>query len=258
MPSPLPTLFVSHGAPSLVLEEVPARDFLAGLAATLPRPRAIVVASAHWLTDAPTVDTVLRPSTIHDFSGFPPELYAMRYAAPGAPELATRIRALLAAGDMACTGAERGLDHGAWVPLTLLYPQADVPVLQVSLQPQLGPAHHLKLGRLLEPLRHDGVLVIGSGSATHNLRELAPGGSTPAWAREFDDWLHAAITAGDDGALVDYLRVAPSARRNHPTAEHYLPLLVALGAAGLGARGRALHRSFTYGSLSMADYAFAN
>jgi len=256
MTTPLPTLFISHGAPSLVLEDVPARDFLAGLAATLPRPRAIVVASAHWLTNEPTVDTSARPRTIHDFSGFPAEMYQMRYTAPGSPELATRIQELLRAGGLACRGEERGLDHGAWVPLTLVYPQADVPVLQVSLQPQLGAAHHLRLGELLAPLRHEGVLVIGSGSATHNLRELAPGAPTPAWAADFAAWLTAAVVAGDATALTDYLRVAPAAQRNHPTAEHYLPLLVALGAAGPRARGRALHGSFTYGSLSMAMFAF--
>jgi 4,5-DOPA dioxygenase extradiol len=260
MAKSLPTLFISHGAPSLMLEEVAARDFLNGLAAdlatTLPRPRAIVVASAHWVTDAPVVDTSLRPRTIHDFSGFPAELYAMRYPAPGAPELAARIQELLRAGGLPCRGEERGLDHGAWVPLSLAYPAADVPVLQISLQPQLGADHHLRLGGLLAPLRHEGVLVIGSGSATHNLRELAPGAPVPDWAARFDDWLATAVAAGDGAALTGYLQAAPAARRNHPSAEHFLPLLVAFGAAGPGARGRTLHRSFTYGSLSMATFAF--
>jgi len=254
----MPTLFVSHGAPSLVLEQEPARDFLAGLASQLPRPTAIVVASAHWETQAPMVDRSARPATIHDFSGFPPELYAMRYPATGSPALAERIAALVSAAGMACHSVERGLDHGAWSPLTLIYPHAEVPVLQLALQPALGPAHHFALGRALAALPGEGVLVLGSGGATHNLGALRwGGGPTPAWASQFDDWLAGAALRGDGEALVDYQRQAPQARQNHPTAEHYLPILVALGAAGAGARGRALHRSFTYGSLSMATYAFA-
>ncbi len=254
----MPTLFISHGAPSLVLEQGAARDFLAQLASQLPRPTAIVVASAHWETAAPAVDRAQVPGTIHDFSGFPPELYAMTYAAPGNPALAERIAGLMAAAGMACQLVERGLDHGAWSPLTLIYPRADVPVLQLALQPGLGPAHHLALGRALAALPGEGVLVLGSGGATHNLGALRwGGGPTPAWASQFDDWLAAAAVRGDGEALVDYQHQAPHARQNHPTSEHYLPILVALGAAGAGARGLALHRSFTYGSLSMATYAFA-
>jgi 4,5-DOPA dioxygenase extradiol len=254
----MPTLFISHGAPSLALEPAPARDFLAGLASQLPRPSAIVVASAHWETPAPAVDRSSAPATIHDFSGFPPALYAMTYPAPGSPALSERIAGLLAAAGLACQRVERGLDHGAWSPLTLIYPHADVPVLELALQPALGPAHHLALGRALAALPGEGVLVLGSGGATHNLGALRwGGGPTPAWASQFDDWLADAAVRGDGEALVDYQRRAPQARQNHPTAEHYLPILVALGAAGAGARGRALHRSFTYGSLSMAAYAFA-
>jgi 4,5-DOPA dioxygenase extradiol len=255
----MPTLFVSHGAPSLVLEREPARDFLAQLAGQLPRPSAIVVASAHWETAAPMVDRSLRPEIIHDFSGFPRELYAMTYPAAGSPALAERIAGLLNAAGLECRSVERGLDHGAWSPLKLIYPQAEVPVLQLALQPALGPAHHFALGRALSSLPGEGVLVLGSGGATHNLGALrwGAGGTTPAWASQFDDWLADAALRGDGEALIDYQRKAPQARQNHPTAEHYLPILVALGAAGAGARGRALHRSFTYGSLSMATYAFA-
>ncbi len=255
---PMPTLYISHGPPSLVLEQTPARDFLAGLAAQLPRPRAIAVASAHWETQAPTVDRARNPATIHDFSGFPAELYAMTYAAPGSPELAGRIAGLLDQAGLSCHQVERGFDHGAWSPLALIYPHADVPVVEIALQPGLGPAHHLALGAALATLPGEGVLVIGSGSATHNLGALRMGGgATPAWARAFDEWLADAARRGDGQALVDYQHAAPHARENHPTAEHYLPILVALGAAGAGARGRALHRSFAYGSLSMASYAFA-
>ena len=190
--------------------------------------------------------------------GFPDEMYAMRYDAPGSPGLAEKILdRLVKAGFANARTVERGLDHGAWVPLKLMYPAADIPVLQIALQPQLGAAHHLALGNALHGLGDEGVLVIGSGSATHNLAEIRFGGGMPAgWATVFDDWLCAAAVAGDVDALVDYRRRAPHAARNHPSEEHYFPLLVALGAAGVGARGEILHRSMTFGSLSMTDIAF--
>lgn len=250
-------IFVSHGAPTLILEDVPARTFLAGVLAGQSKPRAVVVASAHWLTAAPEVDALAHPRTIHDFQGFPAELYAERYPAPGDPELAREIAAELAAHGLEARTVDRGLDHGAWVPLRLALPAADVPVLEVSLQPHSGAAHHLRLGRALARFTTQDVLVLGSGSATHDLRSLAaPGSATPGWVTEFDDWLADAVERGDEDALVDYRRRAPHAARNHPTEEHYLPLLVAFGAAGPGARGRVLHRSTTYGVLSMAAYAF--
>jgi 4,5-DOPA dioxygenase extradiol len=253
----LPSLFVSHGAPTLAIEPGPAHEFLKGLGAKWPKPAAIVVASAHWLTAAPTVDGAARPETIHDFGGFPQEMYEIAYPAPGDPGLAERIRGRLAGAGFAARVAERGLDHGAWVPLMLAYPLADVPVVQVSLQPQLGAAHHLALGRALAGLGDEGVLVIGSGSATHNLAEIRFGGGMPAgWAVAFDEWLCAAASAGDAEALVDYRRRAPHAARNHPSEELYFPLLVALGGGGPGARGEVLHRSMTFGSLSMTDIAF--
>ena len=252
----MPTVFVSHGAPTLILEESPARAFLASLGKQLPRPQAIVAVSAHWDTDVPAVSLARRPDTIHDFYGFPDALYRLRYAAPGAPELAERVARLTgAAHDL-----HRGLDHGAWVPAMLGWPEADIPIFQLSVQPDRSPADHIALGRQLSALREEGVLVMGSGSATHNLRALVRGGadSEPEpWAREFDDWLAAAVEAGDEAALADYRAQAPNASDAHPTDEHFLPLHVAYGAAGAGARGRALHRSFTLGNLSMASYAFA-
>jgi 4,5-DOPA dioxygenase extradiol len=254
----MPTVFVSHGAPSLAVEPGLAHSFLRTLPARWPRPSAIVVASAHWLSAAPLVEGGARPETIHDFSGFPDELYDIEYRARGHPALAARVCALLGRSGIAAHAAERGLDHGAWVPLLLMYPKADIPVIQISLQPVLGPAHHLALGRALAPLTAEGVLVMGSGSATHNLGELRVPGSPPAaWAVAFDNWLCAAAEAGDAEALVDYRELAPQASRNHPSEEHYLPLLVALGAAGEGAKGTVLHRSMTYGSLSMTDIAFS-
>ncbi len=256
----LPTLFVSHGAPTLIGEAVPARDFLAGLGRSLPRPKAILAVSAHWETVAPRAATTARPETIHDFHGFPEELYSLRYPAPGAPEAALRaVELLSAAGFPADTDATRGLDHGAWVPLLLAYPGAEVPVAQLSIQPALGPSHHIALGRALAPLRGEGVLVLGSGGATHNLSELAWGrhDDPPAWARAFDDWLAGAVSAGDAAALADYRAQAPNATRAHPRDEHFLPLLVAFGAAGDGGRGTRFHTSFVHGGLSMAAFRFA-
>lgn len=252
----MPTLFVSHGAPMLILQESPARAFLASLGGLLPRPSAIVAVSAHWDTDVPAVSLARKPDTIHDFYGFPDALYRLRYAAPGAPDLAERVARLTGAAH----DPHRGLDHGAWVPAMLGWPGADIPIFQLSVQPELGPAHHIALGRKLSPLREEGVLVLGSGSATHNLRALVRGvenAEPEPWAQEFDDWLAGAVERGDEAALADYRAQAPNARDAHPTDEHLLPLHVAYGAAGEGARGRVLHRSYTLGNLSMASYAFA-
>jgi 4,5-DOPA dioxygenase extradiol len=252
----MPTVFVSHGSPTLILEDLPARAFLASLGGLVPRPTAILAVSAHWNTERPAVSTAARPETIHDFYGFPDGLYRLHYDAPGAPELAGRVAEL--------TGAARdpgyGLDHGAWVPAMLGWPKADIPIFQLSVQPYATPADHIALGRKLGTLRQEGVLVLGSGSATHNLRRLRRGEHDSApepWAQQFDDWLAEKVEAGDAAALANYRTEAPCAKEAHPTDEHFLPLHVAFGAAGEGARGTALHRSFTSGNLSMASYAFA-
>jgi 4,5-DOPA dioxygenase extradiol len=251
----MPTLFVSHGSPTLYLEKgVPARDFLAGLGGQVPRPKAIVAVSAHWCTEQPAVSLAAQPQTIHDFSGFPEALYRLHYDAPGAPELAKRVAALTGA-----VPAEYGLDHGAWVPALLAWPAADIPIFQLSVQPYMTPAHHIALGRRLATLKDEGILVMGSGSATHNLRRLKRGAhDTPPepWAKAFDDWVAEAVEKGDEEALANYREKAPHARDAHPTDEHFLPLHVAFGAAGKGAHGKALHRSFTSANLSMAAYAF--
>lgn len=254
-----PAVFVSHGSPMLMFEPVPARAFLAELGSTLGRPKAIVAVSAHWETPAARASVAERPATIHDFGGFPDELYQVQYPAPGAPDVAQRAIALLAeVGIAAGTDPARGLDHGAWVPLSLMYPEADVPVAQLSVQTALGPAHHVAVGRALAPLREEDVLVLASGSATHNLMTMDYGrhDSPPTWAREFDDWLATALERGDEASLVEYRRVAPHARQAHPRDEHLLPVFVAFGAGGAGAKGRRLHRSFTHGSLSMSAFAF--
>lgn len=255
MTTTLPPLFISHGAPSLVIEDHPARDFLAGLGRTLA-PTAVVVASAHWTTGEPTVSSAAQPATIHDFGGFPDELFRMRHPAPGAPDLARRIVDLLAAADLPCRSEDRGLDHGAWVPLKLMDPEARWPVVSLAVQPGKDAAHHLALGRALAPLAREGVLVIGSGSATHDLRSVAwDVREAPAWVRSFDDWLTTTLAAGDQDALAAW-DGAPDALRNHPSPEHFIPLLVAAGAAGPGWRGRALHRSIAHRVLSMAVFAF--
>ena len=256
----LPALFLSHGAPTLPLDDVPAREFLQGLGQELPRPRAILVASAHWETEVPKLGAAERPETIHDFRGFPPELFRMRYPAPGAPELAERASDLLcAAGIRSRLDQGRGLDHGAWVPLLLMYPDADIPVVPISVQPHLGPAHHVQLGRALAPLRDEGVLVLGSGSFTHDLsrfRGQALDAEPPADVQAFADWFEKALTEGRTCDLVTYRTRAPGAVQQHPTDEHLLPLYVALGAGGKGAPARHLHASAMHGFLRMDAWAF--
>lgn len=260
MSSGMPSLFISHGAPTLALDGSPAADFLRRLGAQFPRPEAVVVASAHWTESGPVVTASERPSTIHDFRGFRPELYEIEYAAPGAPAIARRVRDLLVAAGFDCrSDAERGLDHGAWVPLSLMYPEADVPVLQLALQPDEGPSYHYELGRALRPLLADGVLILGSGSLTHNLREIQfddESAAPPAWTTEFRDWMAGCLSGGDLPALLDYRARAPHAARNHPTEEHLLPLFVAMGAARDRVRGANLHTSYSYGVLAMDIWRF--
>lgn len=256
----LPSLFVSHGAPTLPLEEVEARTFLSGLGGILARPRTILCISAHWETAKPAVSTAERPATVHDFHGFPEALYRLSYAAPGAPDLARRVAALLDQAGLGCDlDSGQGLDHGAWVPLMLMYPGADIPVAQLSVQSGRDGAHHLALGRALAPLRAEGVLILGSGGAVHNLRRLDWGrtGAGPAdFVVQFDTWLADGVAAGRADEIADFRRSTPSAALAQPSDEHFMPLLVALGAAGPGATGRRLHHSYTYGSLSMATFQF--
>jgi 4,5-DOPA dioxygenase extradiol len=252
----LPSLFVSHGAPTLPFDKVAARDFLTTLGQRFERPKAIVCVSAHWETAAPALNTVETNSTIHDFYGFPEPLYRLHYDAPGAPGLAREVAGLLA-GLHAKLDDSRGLDHGAWVPLMLMYPEADIPVIQLSVQSQESPAHHIALGKALAPLREDGVLVIGSGSYVHNLRALDRGGINalePQWSKDFSDWMHGALVEKREDDLANYRARAPFAAHAHPTEEHLIPLFVAYGA---GDKAERLHSSSTYGSLRMDAYAFS-
>lgn len=257
----MPALFISHGAPTLAISDSPARHFLAQLGSTLPRPNAILVVSAHWETmGGVAVSLAEQPETIHDFGGFPQALYEMRYPAPGAPAVAEQAAQLLEqAGLSVKRSASRGLDHGAWVPLSLIYPQADIPVAQVSVMRGGSPADHERLGRALAPLREQGLLVIGSGSLTHNLYEFRGqpiDAEVPAWVSDFAGWMRRAIEQGDRDDLLHYRARAPHAARNHPTDEHLLPLFVALGAGGERVLGRRLHSSHEYGILAMDVYSF--
>jgi 4,5-DOPA dioxygenase extradiol len=256
--SNMPSVFISHGAPTLPMQPGEAGAALKALASDIARPKSILMISAHWETPAPAVSTAQRPETIHDFGGFPEQLYRIQYPAPGAPDLAQRTATLLhAAGFAASLDPTRGLDHGTWVPLLFLYPDADVPVTQLSIQPQLSPVHHYRLGEALRPLSGEGVLIIGSGSLTHNLGEFrGRPGSVEPYVREFQQWMKATIDAHDVAALLDYRRLAPSAVRAHPTDEHLLPLFVALGAAGTGASARRITDEVTYGVIAMDTYIF--
>lgn len=224
-----PVLYLSHGAPPLADDAVWTRQ-LAGWSADLPRPRAILVVSAHWEEAPLTLGATTTVPLVYDFWGFPEHYYRVTYPAPGAPDLAARVRTLLHGPGLAVHDSDRGLDHGAYVPLVEMYPEADIPVLQISM-PTLDPQELFEIGRKLQPLRDEGVLIIGSGFFTHNLsRMCAVDGEAPQWSAEFDQWGAEVIRAGDIDALLDFERKAPAARTAHPRTEHFAPLFVTLGA----------------------------
>lgn len=259
------SLFLSHGAPTLLIEDSPARRYLSGLGNQLGVPKAILVISAHHQSrgGSVAVSSGMAPETIYDFSGFPEALYQVTYPASGDPELAAQvISRLKAAGFAAVADANRGFDHGAWVPLHLMYPDADIPVIQISINMQKPPQWHYNLGQALAPLRCEGILIIGSGGATHNLRAFFKGeyeldAESPEWVTTFADWLSERIEAGDVSAVLDAIESGPDGYRNHPTMDHILPLFVAMGAGGEKVKGIRLHKSSTYGVLAMDAYAFS-
>ena len=225
----MPVLFLAHGAPPLLDDAVWVRE-LADWANALPRPRAIVVVSAHWEQRPVAIGATRTVPLIYDFYGFPERFYRLQYAAPGAPDVAARVRGLMSAAGIATVDEpERGLDHGAYVPLMCMYPEADVPVLQISL-PSMDARELFAMGQALAALRDEGVLVIGSGFITHNLRALSLR-ETPAWASEFDAWTADVVARRDHDALLDYRVKAPGVRESLPTHEHFVPLIVAAGAA---------------------------
>lgn len=255
-----PTLFVSHGSPMHALDAGGAGPAWEALAASLPRPRGILMVSAHWGTRLPMLTGGDQLETMHDFSGFPPAVYKVRYDARGSPGLVARAAGLLKeAGVTAAVNGCRGLDHGAWVPLKWMYPARDVPVVQLSIQPDLGAAHHLQLGEALAPLAGEGVLVIGSGHVTHNLRDwlMSRSDAEPAdYAVQFSEWLNDRLMRGEREALLAWREHAPAAARAHPTEEHFLPLFVSLGAAGPGAAATRAYSAIDAGVLSMDAYRF--
>jgi len=253
------SVFISHGSPMHALQPGPAGEAWKALGRRLPRPKAILIASAHWETNLPMLTGSEKPETIHDFYNFPEPLYRLRYPSPGAPEVARRAQALLKdAGITAGIDGCRGLDHGAWSPLLYMYPDADIPVVQISVQPELGPRHHVAVGNSLRSLSNEGVLIIGSGHMTHNLRDWSRGQGAPApYAKEFQAWVFDKLNRKDVDTLVDYRSASPHGVRAHPTDEHFLPLFFALGAAAEKAKPERVYDAIDAGVLAMDAYVFA-
>lgn len=247
----LPSLFLAHGSPTL-LEDAPWAAELQGWAQALPRPKAVLMLSAHWVGPPILIGATQPVPLVYDFYGFPPEYYAVKYPAPGAPEVAARVRELLAPLGSVQDQPTRGLDHGAYVPLLCMYPAANIPVLQVSL-PALAAQQVFALGQALAPLRDEGVLIVGSGFITHNMRSIdpRPNAPIPSWASEFDAFIADALQRKDTDALLDYQAKGPGVQQALPTVEHFVPLLAAWGAAG-GAPPSVTFPigGFTYGSFT--------
>jgi 4,5-DOPA dioxygenase extradiol len=262
----LPSVFVSHGAPSFAIEPGLAGPQLTALGRELPTPHAVLIVSPHWMTPSPQVGMVERPRTIHDFGGFAPALYEIDYPVDGHPQLARRtLDVLQEAGWSPRPDERRGLDHGAWVPMLYLYPEADVPVFQVSLPARLNAESAWAFGQALAPLADDGVLIVGSGSLTHNLYDFRGGyghdghhGHHEAYATEFAAWVRDAVVSGDSTRLRQTLSLAPHAQRAHPTAEHFWPLLVAAGAAAASLPTTVIEGGITHGVLAMDSFVFGS
>jgi 4,5-DOPA dioxygenase extradiol len=262
--SALPSLFISHGSPDTVISDTKARAFLLNYADNLPKPDAIVVVSAHFEAGGVAVSGDEKPVTIHDFGGFSPQLYQIQYPAPGSTLLAEEIvETLRAKGFASGVVFNRGFDHGTWTPLLLMYPSADVPVVQVSVDPHAGPEHHYRLGLALSGLRERNILVIGSGSFTHNLHKAFAAmrkgnrfACAEDWVTQFVGWMGDKLVHGDIDALLAYRKKAPYGVENHPTDEHLMPLYAAMGAAGEAWKAECIHNSMEFGVLSMDAYAF--
>lgn len=251
----MPVIFVSHGAPTLLTDGTKAEKFFRDLPDSFGRPKGILAVSAHWETKEFTVSTINKQKTIYDFYGFPEELYRFRYEPDGAPELALRTKELLETAGIKTETEERGLDHGAWVPLYCMYPKADIPVTQLSIKKGASPAEFIEAGRVLSALSDEGYLILASGSTTHNLADFgrfARHAEATEYAVLFDEWLDRAVQSGDTDMLMKYREAAPESYRNHPTDDHFVPLLVAAGAGG--GKGVKLHEEFVYGFLSLSAY----
>lgn len=252
-----PALFLPHGAPDLALSQIPAAQFLQGLFEDRPLPKGIVIISAHWESPGLQLTTAPQLETIHDFGGFGPALHALHYPAKTASWVIDATKQALNAGGIeAEDNWQRGLDHGAWIPLMLALPKADIPVVQLSLPYGSTPEALFYLGQALSELAHQDILVIGSGATVHNLRKIAPEGSkTPGWATGFDDWIENVLIAQDWAALFQF-RNSEFGRISHPTPEHFLPLLVVAGICDARSRSvmKTIHRSYSYGSIGMAAW----
>jgi 4,5-DOPA dioxygenase extradiol len=251
----MPSIFLAHGSP-LLLDDGQWVTELQQWSANLPRPKAVLMISAHWERSPITLGATSTVPLVYDFYGFPPQYYEVTYPAPGAPDLARRVRELLsgrANGGPVAESPQRGLDHGAYVPMVAMYPQADVPVLQMSI-PTMDPAALLALGRALAPLRDEGVLLVGSGFITHNLRAASLSGKAtapPSWASEFDAWTREVVERRDVDALVDYRTRAPGVAQSLPTHEHFVPLVVTMGSSiDRTERVSFPVTGFTYGSMT--------
>ena len=252
----LPGLFISHGSPMLALDPQQVGPALHRLSLNLPKPQAIIVMSAHWESNTLEVSTSIRPETWHDFRGFPPALYEMRYPAAGHPELAEDILHLLAEAQIpAHANSTRPRDHGVWMPLLHMYPDADIPVIEISLPSDMSAEEIYKIGQVLSPLRDQQILLIGSGSITHNLRELSWDDNqqnVPEWASTFRNHVVSKLNHSDFDAVLAWSNI-PYVQRNHPTLEHFAPLFFAMGT---GHRFSVVHSSFTMGALGMDIYRF--
>ncbi|QTH41830.1 dioxygenase [Cohnella sp. LGH] len=255
----MPAYFVAHGAPSLVLEEHGYTDFLKSFSKDRPRPRAIVLFSAHWESLTQTVSAVPDTyETIYDFGGFQDELYRMTYPARGDAALSEEIgRLLKERGIESIVNVDRGLDHGAWAVLKLMYPDAAIPVVAMSVNRMLSNEEQYRIGQALAELREKDVMNVGSGGTVHNLRRIDWRAEEPAdWAAQFDSWLEEKLLAWDTEALFQYRSVAPYAVEAVPTSEHFIPLLLAMGAGDQGRKAVLLHRSYQYGTLSLSCWKF--
>ena len=253
-----PVLFLGHGSPMNAIEENEFTRALAALGARLPRPKAVLCVSAHWLTPGTFVTGMTAPRTIHDFVGFPQALYEASYPAPGSPELAALVRETVGGGAVRIDDSEWGLDHGAWSVLRHLYPKADVPVVQLGIDERAPARRHFELGEKLRPLREQGVLILGSGNIVHNLRRISPdeNAAPAAWAVEFDAWVKRRLETRDFEPLLGDLSAAPSGRLAVPTPDHYDPLLYVLGASDARDELRFEHESIQNGSISMRSLSF--
>lgn len=254
-----PALFISHGSPMVLMEPSPGGSFMKKIPTLTKRPRAILSVTAHWMTHEPCVSNREAPETIYDFGGFPPTLYHMKYPAPGAPDVAEQATDLMRNQGLTAQTVEReGFDHGTWVPLKLAYPNADIPIAELSIQPNQDAAWHFKLGQALAPLRNDNVLILASGAITHNLHAYMTGRykRPPDWVYGFSRWVQDAIVENRVDDLLNFESKAPYVKENHPTTEHLLPLFVALGAASPKTPGSLVHESIDYGVLAMDAYLF--